>query len=132
MIARRAKPCLTLIAVFAWMAQLAMPVVHAAQMTQGSGGIAAWCGPNSSALKAEIAKLPAPLQDILLQDVAANPDHQQCAQFCASALNLALPAPPAKTVDATLLSLAHTGDAPNMLGENRLHQPPARGPPGAG
>lgn len=131
----RMKPRLTslrvMLALVAWLAQLCLPVVHAASMAASDAGALAWCGKGSSAaLQAKIAQLPAEIRQIL-EDGATQTDHvDDCAQLCAVSGGAALIEPVAVTValrTAGLEILAPTS-VPSSLHSHGA-PPPARGPP---
>ncbi|MGQ0699496.1 MAG: hypothetical protein ACT4PZ_14775 [Panacagrimonas sp.] len=124
----RSRPLIWL-ALFAWLAQLCLPVAHAAAMAKQDAGLATWCGPLSPGMARQLAQLPDEVRDIL-EKGTAQADHQQdCVQLCANASGTGLPAP-SVTVALRAAGLEAAPAAPML----RAHQsfassPQPRGPP---
>lgn len=116
-------------ALFAWLAQVCLPVAHAAVMAEQNAGLATWCGPLSPGMSAKLAQLPTEVREILQKGSAQAEQHQDCMQFCAGAATDAL-----HRVNPTILLRAAGLEpaAPPAL-ENAHRpvwpKPPARGPP---
>lgn len=124
----RSRP-LIWIALFAWFAQLCLPIAHAAVMAQQDAGMAAWCGVASPALKAKLATLPDEVREILEKGSAQAEQHAECLSFCANGGGANLP-PVATTVALRAAGL----EVPPALAipaarEGRTLSPPVRGPP---
>ena len=124
----RSRPLIWL-ALLAWAAQLCLPAAHAAVMAQQEAGLATWCGASSPAMAQKIAQLPAEVREILQKGSTQAEQHQDCAQFCLSAIDDGLAAP-AVTVRLREAGLEARTAAP-VLHPAREHdtRPPVRGPP---
>ena len=118
-------------ALVAWLAQLCLPVVHAASMASSEAGALAWCGKGASAdLRAKIAQFPAEIRQILTSDATQSDHVGKCAQLCAASCAPALPEPVAITVALRIagLEVLAPASAPSLLHSHGA-PPPARGPP---
>lgn len=118
----RSRPLIWL-ALFAWLAQLSLPIAHA--QFAGSRN----CGETANGtLRAKFAALPAELRDILDPAAGRLDSHASCVQLCAS-----LPAAGGGS-QAALPVLASRFEAPPqgvVSDPHRLYplSLPARGPP---
>lgn len=115
------------IAILGWLAQLCLPVAHAALMADGKAGFAAWCGAGSPAMQAKLAQLPQDVREILQKDVGGG-DHS-CLQLCSSAAGSSLPPISATGVlrTAGIEAVPVAAVAPPQ--RSHAGPPPARGPP---
>lgn len=117
------------LALIAWLAQLCLPVAHAAAMAQPEAGLATWCGGFSPAMTQKLAALPDEVREILQKGSAHSGHHQDCAQHCANPVGGA-PPPAAVTVS---LRAAGLEAAPALRAVHAHHaytkSEPARGPP---
>ena len=127
---RRLSTLRLLLAVTAWLAQLCVPVVHAASMAASDAGAAAWCGQTSPAMRAKLAQLPAEVRQILEDGAAHAGQVEACKQLCAASTT--------PIVDATVpmpvaLRLAGLDILPRpatpAVVPPRDSRPPPRGPP---
>lgn len=117
------------IALIAWLAQLCLPVAHAAVMAQPRAGLATWCGEFSPAMTRKLAALPLEVREILQQGSAQSGAHQDCSQLCANAASGAVP-PPAVTVSLRAGGLETAPSAPVVRAHHAYSKSePARGPP---
>lgn len=123
-----------LLASLAWLAQLCLPLAHAAQMSRDGGGVVAWCGDGDGlapALRARIAAFPPELRRILMP-VAGNTStpNDHCAEHCSpggGGAQLPAPAPTAALRQAGLEpAVAAATPSPRAPCASPL---PARGPP---
>lgn len=128
--ATRAHSFRIFVALVAWLAQLCLPMAHAASMAATGLGTAAWCGANSPALRAQLAQLPSEIRQIL-EDSTSLTDHaDDCAQCCASANGVAVP-----KAGGITIALRAAGLEPSAFAPVPSHPlpsaapPPARGPP---
>jgi len=116
-------------ALFAWIAQLCLPMVHATVMAEARMGGTTWCGTGSSALQAELAKLPRDIRQILDPGTSHADRHPGCIQLCASSAGAAtLPELVTVAWRATRLEDLPSPVAPPAK-RARAFVPPARGPP---
>lgn len=117
------------VVLLAWLAQLWLPVLHAAIMAAPPAVLHGWCGDPSRARDA-VAGLPAEIREALLPDGAGADHLSSCAKLCAAGS-----APPSTAVAAadTLLrtasaeraAIAHP--APHL--RDQAPRPPAQAPP---
>lgn len=111
------------LALFAWLAQLSLPIAQAQWVGAGN------CGETANrTLRAKFAALPAELRDILDPGPGRLDSHARCVQLCASQ-----PAA-AGGSQASLPALASRFEAPQQGVASDPHRlypvsPPARGPP---
>lgn len=119
------------LALLGWLAQLCMPVAHAAAMAERGLGLATWCGQGSAALEAKLAELPGEIREIL-KDSISHGEHasEACADLCITPPGGALP------VLAATVALRAAGiekpvepTAADALLTPRPNAFPARGPP---
>jgi hypothetical protein len=118
------------LAFVAWLAQLCLPVVHAATMPVGTDGMALWCGAGSPAIEARLADLPREIRQILDPGAAHAELQEYCEQHCASSAgNSGLP--PAVAGFVPCATDAEPVIALPFQIPHRAHgaPPPARGPP---
>ncbi len=122
-------PLFLWLALIAWVAQLCLPVAHAAVMAQTDAGMAAWCGPQSAGMAEQLAQLPEEIRAILEKGSVQAEQHQDCVQFCANAAGGGL-APVAVTVQLRVAGL-EVLPTPSVKRAHRAHafSPPVRGPP---
>ena len=119
------------IALIAWLAQLCLPVAHAAVMAQPEAGLATWCGEFSPAMTQKLAALPLEVREILQKGSAQAGQHQDCAQLCANAAAGALPPTPV-TVSLRAAGLEAAPAQPAVRAHHAYtNSVPARGPPQA-
>ncbi len=74
------------LALLAWAAQLCLPFAHSMAMARADAGVAAWCGPASTALEAKISLLPHEVRNIIAPGSSAWERQLQCEQSCANGL----------------------------------------------
>lgn len=119
-----------LLALFAWAAQLLLPVVHAASMAPAVGANSPWCGESSPALQQQRAELPRELQSAGAPASQAE-QLEHCLQCCAglSAPANVLPQPPALLLRQAELGPAHAPSPRAVPASRHAPLPPARGPP---
>lgn len=116
-----------LLAVLAWLAQLWLPVAHAA-MARGADGTGSWCG-SSPAYAAQLAQLPAEIRLLLDQQAPHNPSAQDCTHCGVPSTAAALP-PVAFTLILRAAGLETLPAAVIPAQRASLGAPPpARGPP---
>lgn len=129
-VTHRIRRRLTLaLALFGWLAQMCLPVAHAAVMAEARTGGDAWCGPSSPALQAELAKLPQDIREILGKGTPQSSAHLDCMQFCASSGGMAMtPEPVTVVLRAAGLEEVPTSVTPPAR-RALAAPPPARGPP---
>lgn len=127
---RRVRQQLTLaLAVFGWLAQLCLPVAHAAAMSTSKAGVATWCGVGSRALQAKLAELPESIREILERGATQAEQQDRCAQLCASvAGGSPLVAAASIDLDPAVLDAPVAKPIPLSLRAQGA-PPPARGPP---
>ncbi|MGQ0528530.1 MAG: hypothetical protein ACT4PG_01685 [Panacagrimonas sp.] len=124
----RSRP-LIWIALLAWAAQLCLPAAHAAVMAEQGAGLATWCGARSPGMEQKIAQLPAEVRQILQKSSAQAEQHQDCAQFCLSAIDDGL------ATSAVSVQLREAGlEKPAPVTKEQPRRvikftPPVRGPP---
>jgi hypothetical protein len=113
----------------AWLAQLCMPVAHAAMTTSSSGSMAAWCGDPANASEAA-AVLPAEIRNALDLDAHSADHRANCAKLCAVG---STPVPLPSVSRADLPQASGTTRAPTRQPTvaTRRHAlpPPSHGPP---
>lgn len=128
---RRVRQQLTLaLVVFGWLAQLCLPVAHAAAMATSKAGVATWCGAGSPALEAKLAELPESIREILERGAAQADQHDSCAQLCATVAG-GSPLAAAAGIELDAASLEVAVAKPQQLSlRPQGAPPPARGPPG--
>lgn len=121
----RLRICLVLLA---WLAQLCLPVAHAAMMADKPVQLSSWCG-DPAQVRAFIATLPAELRVEVQPDGAHVHDLSPCATLCALAVTPLLPAL-APTVD---WNAAEPGPIPlyrwDLVVHKPARRPPSQGPP---
>lgn len=118
------------LAFIAWLAQLCLPVVHAATMPAGADGMALWCGAGSPAIEARLAELPREIRQILDPGAAHAELQEHCEQHCASSAGSSgLPCTSAGMAPYAT-DVEHVIALPFQI-PHRSHgaPPPARGPP---
>jgi hypothetical protein len=126
----RSRP-LIWIALFAWLAQLALPSAHAAAMARHDAGISGWCGKFSPAMAAKVATLPDEIRDIIAPGADEHAAMQaECLLLCAGTLGAAMPAGAVATVPTSVF----VTEAPLALADPHRDsrsalRPPPRGPP---
>lgn len=126
--ALRLHPALIL-ALLAWVAQLAMPVVHARMMATAPGAeMSVWCGEPARA-RAIAAELPAEIRAALDLDGVSADHLDSCAKLCATGA-----APSPGTVVATVALRAADLEAalpalPAPHSRAQAPTPPSQGPP---
>lgn len=117
------------IALLAWLAQLCLPLAHAAAMAQPEAGLATWCGGFSPAMTQKLATLPIEVREILQKGSSHSAHHQDCVQFCGGATT----GGPAYVSPMLALRAAGLEAPAAVMGETPGRQPapnpPARGPP---
>ena len=128
--ARSPRHWLTVLALVAWLANLCLPVAHAAVMAQHGGGGLAWCGPNSDALSAKLSLLPAEVRTAIQKQNEAQNQSIKCPHFCASATATGLP--PVSVTVALRAAGLETPPLPVVVPVDHAYRPappPATGPP---
>ncbi|SEP90528.1 hypothetical protein SAMN04488038_102162 [Solimonas aquatica] len=122
---RRHRPLACSLALLAWLAQLLLPMAHAAAMTAAGNP---WCGTPSAQLQAQLRELPDALR-AAQQDGATQGQLAQCLDCCAALSAQAMP-PPATTVLLRAAGLEAPAPLPLLAPrQSRVTSPPARGPP---
>ncbi|HKY89599.1 MAG TPA: hypothetical protein VJM11_01115 [Nevskiaceae bacterium] len=123
------------LALVAWLAQLCLPVAHAAAMAERGGLHRGWCNTGLPAVGTEvlaqkIAALPGEIRRIILQDQAPVGDEgATCALLCAGS---APDAPLAAHAGVVLAEPAHVPLLPQPVATGHgsaAIPPPPRGPP---
>ncbi len=120
------------LALLAWLAQLCLPIAHAAMMATPPAAMAGWCG-DSARFLALVAEQPAEFADALDLEEPGKASPQQladCAKLCATAATPALLPAMAPTVAlrAAGLEPATALAAPPATRE-QSPTPPAQAPP---
>lgn len=114
-----------------WLAQLCLPLAHAALMAERGLGVAAWCGQDSSALQSKFAELPTEIREILKGSLGHGEQlSDNCADFCVTPHGVVAPVPP-QTVAlraAGIETPVSTTTGEPLLAP-RSNTPPVRGPP---
>jgi hypothetical protein len=125
----RLRVCLVLLA---WLAQLCLPLAHAAMMGAPQSQMADWCGDpfRAPAFKAYLAELPAELRQGMDEPGASAHALDACAKLCAAATT----PPPVAAVAATVALRAVGLEAAPLFGlalvvSESAPRPPAQGPP---
>ncbi|GAP35012.1 hypothetical protein [Piscinibacter sakaiensis] len=114
---------------WALVAQLWLPVVHAAAMNRGDAVAGAWCGDPARA-QAVLAALPPEIRDALGGDSLGTGRMVDCAPLCALGATLPPPAAAASTVvlrDAGLEPPPRERPVPRARAQ--APTPPSQGPP---
>jgi hypothetical protein len=117
------------LAIIAWLAQLLLPMAHAATMANPQLGASAWCGPTSPALQAKLADLPEDIRRILFKATPQSAHVQDCMQCCVSSGGVT--APP-REITVVLRAAGLELVPPPIAGPAQRSfsaPPPARGPP---
>jgi hypothetical protein len=120
------------LALVAWLAQLFLPVVHAAIMASPRAEMLGWCGdPSRAAMVA--AAMPSEIREGLGLDGVSADHLVECEKLCASGS-----APPLSAISNTVVALRAVGlePAPAPLPAPRSREqaptPPSHGPPARG
>lgn len=116
------------LALFAWVAQLFVPLAHAGAMTRQ--GLATWCGLNAPDQSQMYAGFAQEIRDLLVAaEQKAKAQAPDCAQICSAAGSVGLPVQVAVGVprfaDRDVRPAAFTSAPPSL----RVVSPPVRGPP---
>ncbi len=119
-----------LIALVAWLAQLCLPVAHAASMAGSGLGAVAWCGKDAPALQAKLAELPSEIRQILERGGVKSEHVENCSTLCAATGAPALPEPVVITVALRAAGIETPRAEPRASLQRAVGAPPpARGPP---
>lgn len=114
-----------------WLAQLCLPLAHAALMAERGLGVAAWCGQDSPALQSKFAELPTEIREILKGSLSQG-EHlsDTCADFCVTPHGVVAPVPPPTVALRTAgIETPVNTTAGEPLLAPRPNTFPARGPP---
>lgn len=114
-----------------WLAQLCLPLAHAALMADRGPRVAAWCGQDSPALQSKFAELPTEIREILEGSLGHGEQlSDTCASFCVTPHAVVAPEPPPTVAlrAAGIESLVNTTAGEQLLAP-RSNTPPVRGPP---
>jgi len=114
-----------------WLAQLCLPMAHAAVMADGGGRAGVWCGKGSPVLRAKLAELPADIREILKGSLGHD-EHASdaCAELCGTPQGQGAPLPSSSVAaHAAIADVPIDAGLGNAVLAPRLNRPPVRGPP---